>query len=268
MPVTRFPNGVTNVSQQHIMGDLIIPDPSSVNYWYLDFNTWYPDGLAAVFEAGSVLEEPTNLTPWQNHLTGASDILPTTATGQSQRGGRVSFVTGAVSGNVSLLRTTMAPFVVGGRDLWFETTIRGRTDVTTLTILTGISNQIGQTPNAGLFFTTQANQQNGELDIFIKMRQGGVETFSEYVGRMDMTNTSDTVLGFHWDNSQQTLRWTINNQYQNSSPAAVGNFAGGVIPGGAHHGIMRVQTDSDDPVTVDWDDIFVAQSRNPSGGYT
>ena len=53
MGVTRFPNGVTNVPDTHIMRDLPIPDPTSVNQLNLDFDTWYPNGMLAAFTAAA-----------------------------------------------------------------------------------------------------------------------------------------------------------------------------------------------------------------------
>ena len=251
--ITRFPNGLVNVGEDHIMGDLILPDPTSINMWYEDFNTWYPNGLLAAFAAAA------DAVPWPNFLVAqnGSDIVPTTATGQERRGGRLSFVTGNASGNAALLATEMLGFVIGGRDVWFETTFRPRTDVLTQTIQTGLALPPNTNiPSNGLFFY----KADGTDEILIQMRSNSVETFSASVGEMEFGE--DTVLGYHYDTSERKLTWALNGVLQGSEVLTEGEPIGALQP------YFRVVTNAASIVTVDLDDIFVAQSRNPAGGYT
>ncbi len=202
MPTTRFPNGVTNTTENDSMGSLIIPTPQNPFLLFDDF-TFFNDTLWAT---------TVNLT--------AAPISTTAAA----VGGAISLTTTAATDQFTFETNNQVFAFVQGKQTWFELNVF-TTNIVNLTDASfqfGIGNT-GQTDTVEFFYDESANT----LSIQAVESSGSTSEVKVIISNLTSlfpTINTPQVFSFHYD-GVETITFYIDN-------AAVGTLSNTSIPFG------------------------------------
>lgn len=228
MPVTRYPNGVTNVAQTKTLGMYGAPDPTKWHTYFNDFDLY----VAA---------------DWTETEIGTASA-PAIVAGD---GGVLRAVTGATSGNSDFFQLVNETFLFeAGKQLFFKGRIRTNSAILSEIVL-GL--QITDTTPAavsdGVFFI-KPDHDDATFDLLVT-KNSTVTTVSEVA--TIVANTWLT-LGFHYDGKSKIRVF--------ADDVHVGTAAVTNLPDDEEMTIsFGVQNGSGAARQLDVDYIFVAKER-------
>jgi len=181
---TRFPNGLTNVSETNLFADLVQPDPTLFHQYYQDFDA-YASADWTVTATGSTTQALT-----------AGD------------GGLLLITNSAANADVCSLQKVPAAFAfTAGKKAFFRAKFQVN-DASASTVIVGVQNTNANplTATDGIYFSKAAASTSVSLISRLNATTGSTTVASVAT----LANNTQITMGWYWDGGS-VLQYAVNN---------------------------------------------------------
>jgi hypothetical protein len=226
---TRFPNGLTNVSEVNLFADMVQPDQTLFHEYWNDFNS-YASADWTVTATGSTTQALT-----------AGD------------GGLLLITNSAANNDVCQVQKLPAAFAfTAGKKAFFRAKFQVN-DATASTVIVGVqnTNTVATTATDGIYFSKAASSTSVSLISRLNTTTGSTTV----TGVATMANATQIELGWYWD-GVSVLAYEVNGTVLGSI-----NPSTGYIPDTTVAPIFYIKNGAAAAKTMTVDYVFFAIER-------
>ena len=224
---TRFPYGLTNVSETNLFADLVQPDQTLFHEYWNDFNTY-----ASV--------------DWTVTATGS-----TTQALTAGDGGLLLVTNSAALNDVCSLQKLPAAFAfTAGKKVFFRVKFQVN-DATASTVIVGVQNTNTDPTTAtdGIYFSKAASSTS----VSLTSRYDATPHSTTVTGVATMANATYIELGFYWD-GVSTLAYEVNG-------SVIGSIKNAYVPDTVVTPTLYIKNGAAAAKTMTVDYVFFATER-------